>query len=70
MWIQAREMMPALHSFYAKDLRLHFDDLATAGLTAFRHYLYYYNVTDDIPDLPLYELPEDWEDDEHPEPLL
>ena len=46
------------------------DDLAVAGLTEFRDYLYYYNITDEIPELPLYELPEDWEDDEEPGPFL
>ena len=70
VWVQAREMPPPLHAFYSDDLRLRLDDLAMAGLTEFRDYLYYYNVTDEIPALPLYELPEDWEDDEEPEPLL
>ncbi len=70
VWVQAREMPPALHTFYREDLRLRLDDLAMAGLTEFRDYLYYYNITDEIPELPLYELPEDWEDDEEPEPLL
>ena len=70
LWVQAREMPPVLHTFYSEDLRFRLDDLAMAGLTEFRDYLYYYNITDEIPALPLYELPEDWEDDEEPEPLL
>ena len=70
VWVQAREMPPALHTFYREDLRLRLDDLAMAGLTEFRDYLYYYNITEEIPELPLYELPEDWEDDEEPELLL
>ena len=51
-----------MHTFYREDLRLRLDDLAMAGLTEFRDYLYYYNITEEIPELPLYELPEDWED--------
>ena len=70
MWVQAREMPPVLHTFYSEDLRLRLDDLAMASLTEFRDYLYYYDVTDEIPELPLYELPEDWEDDEEPGPFL
>ncbi len=70
MWVQAREMPPALHTFYTEGLRLRFDDLATASLTEFRQYLYYYNITDDLPELPLYELPDDWEDDAKETPLL
>lgn len=69
-WVQALDLSPAAQAFYREGLRLRFDDLAVAGLTEFRHYLYYYNVTEEIPDLPLYELPEDWEDDEEPEPLF
>ena len=70
LWVQAREMPPALHTFYTEGLRLRFDDLATASLTEFRQYLYYYNITDDLPELPLYELPDDWEDDAKETPLL
>ncbi len=70
VWMQAREMPPVLHAFYSEDLRLRLDDLAVAGLTEFRDYLYYYNITDEIPELPLYELPEDWEDDTDEVPLL
>ena len=68
--LQAREMPPALHTFYTEGLRLRLDDLATASLTEFRQYLYYYNVTEDLPELPLYELPDDWEDDPKETPLL
>ena len=56
-----------LHSFYLEDLRLRLDDLATAGLTQFREYLFYYGVTADVPDTPFCTLPED--EDEEPEPL-
>ena len=70
LWVQAREMPPALHAFYTEGLRLRFDDLATASLTELRQYLYYYNITDDLPELPLYELPDDWEDDVEERPLL
>ena len=70
LWVQAREMPPPVHQFYTEGLRWRFDDLATASLTELRQYLYYYKITDDLPELPLYELPDDWEDDANEVPLL
>lgn len=64
LYVQAREMPPALHTFFAEGLRLRFDDLALASLTEFRQYLYYYHITEDLAELPLYEIPEDGEEDE------
>ncbi len=69
VWTQAREMTPEAHAFFSDDLRLRFDDLATASLTELRQYLYFYHVTEEIPDLPLFLLPDDQDDDE-PTPLL
>ena len=70
VFMQAREMPPALHAFFADDLRVRFDDLATASLTEFRQFLYYYHVTDEIPELPLFAEPEDFSDDDDDAPLL
>ena len=44
--------------------------VATAGLAEFRQYLYYYNVTADIPELPLYKVPDETRDGDAREPLL
>ena len=59
VWVQSREMPPDLHAFFADDLRVAFDDLATASLTELRQYLFYYGVTPDVPELPLYTLEDD-----------
>lgn len=77
VWVQSREMPPELHAFFADDLRVAFDDLATASLTELRQYLYYYGVTPDVPELPLYTLddpdadaPDDAGTDDPLRPLL
>jgi len=59
IWLQAHDMSPDVHAYFADDLRLRLDDLATASLTEFRQFLLYYGVTEDVPELPLYVLPED-----------
>ena len=70
VWLQAHEQPPVLHSFFAEELRLRFDDLATASLTEFRQHLFYYNITEDIPELPMYVVPETARDDDAREPLV
>lgn len=63
VWVQAQETTATLNEFYREDLRTGLDKLAIASLTEFRKYLFYYDVTEDIPDLPLVYL-EDEEDEE------
>jgi chorismate dehydratase len=73
VWAQARETVPELHAYFLENLRLRFDDLVMASLTEFREYLFYFQITDEVPDLPLYTIPEDEEDEEEDEdevPLL
>lgn len=70
VFVRSREMTPTLHAFFADDLRVRFDDLAIASLTEFRQYLYYYHVTEEIPDLPLYLLPDDGLADDDDAPLI
>lgn len=73
VWAQTREMPPELYEYFLENLRLRFDDLAMASLTAFREYLFYFQITDEVPNLPLYTIPEDEEDEEEDEdevPLL
>jgi len=64
VWIQAQETSASLNTFYQEDLRTGLDRLAIASLTEFRQYLFYYDVTEDIPDLPLVSLDEDEEEAE------
>ncbi len=65
-WLQANDMPPVIHHFYADDLRLSFDDLAIASLTEWSQYLYYYGITEEVKDLVVYQIPtgEAEEDDE------
>jgi hypothetical protein len=64
VWVQAQETSANLNSFYREDLRTGLDKLAIASLTEFRKYLFYYDVTEDVPDLPFVYLDEDEEEAE------
>ena len=64
VWVQAQETSEILNEFYREDLRTGIDKLAVASLTELRKYLFYYDVTDDIPDLPFVFLDEEEEDEE------
>lgn len=52
VWAKAQETSPSLHPFYRDSVRTGLDKLAIASLTAFRKYLFFYDATDDIPDVP------------------
>lgn len=69
VWVQAQETLPDLHSFYREDLRVRLDDLAVASLTELRQHLFYYDVLDEVPELPLVALQEE-DEDEDDQPLL
>ena len=43
---------------YQDGLRLRLDDLAVAGLTGLREYMYYYGAIEEMAELPFYEPPE------------
>ncbi len=47
-WLQSQETTPDLHRFYRDDVRIHLDDMATAGLTSLREHLFYYDVVDEM----------------------
>lgn len=70
IWMQAQEMSPALHAFFKDDLRLRLDDLATASLTEFRQHLFFYDVTEEIPEIPFFYLSEDEAEDDEDQPLI
>ncbi|PSQ64745.1 MAG: hypothetical protein BRD32_05315 [Bacteroidetes bacterium QH_2_64_74] len=64
VWVQAQETTASLNEFYREDLRTGLDKLAIASLTEFRKYLFYYDVTEDIPDLPFVYLDEEEEEED------
>jgi len=63
VWVQAQETSATLNEFYREDLRVGLDKLAIASLTEFRKYMFYFNVTDEVPDVPFVYL-DDEEDEE------
>lgn len=63
VWVQAREMPEGVHSFFKDALRLRLDRLAIASLTELEQFLFYYNLADDVPEVPFVYL-EDEEDEE------
>jgi predicted solute-binding protein len=64
VWVQAQETTASLNEFYREDLRTGLDKLAIASLTEFRKYMFYYDVTEEVPDLPLVYLDEEEEEEE------
>lgn len=62
VWAKAQETSDRLHAFYQESIRTGLDKLAIASLTEFRQYMFYYDATDDIPDVPFAFLDDD--DDE------
>ncbi len=70
LWIQSQETPPALHAFYKDALRVRLDDLAIASLTEYRQHLFYYNVVDEVPEMPFYFLPDEEEKDDGKRPLI
>lgn len=51
-WITSAAPPQHLREFYTEDLRTGIGRLERASLTDFRTYLFYYNVSDEIPDMP------------------
>lgn len=62
IWVRAQETSTEMHTFYREDLRIQLDDLATAGLTEYSQYLFYYEVLSEITVVPFAFLED--EDDE------
>lgn len=69
-WLRTQDLPEAIASFYEKDVRVRFDDLAVASLTELRQFLFYEKVLEDIPDLPLVAYEDDQEDDKRDIPLI
>lgn len=70
-WVQAQETPARVHEFYRDDLRIRFDDLATASLTELKRYLFYYQVLSDVPSLHFAKRPdEDEEQEDGRQPLV
>ena len=64
IWLRAQETSQDLHTFYAEDLRFRLDDLVTASLTELQQYLFYYDLVDEVVDIPFAYLPDDEDDEE------
>lgn len=66
LWLSSQDLTPAMHDFYSEQMRLHLDDLAIAGLTELRQFLFYYGVFDEVRELPVVFLTqnEDGEEDD------
>lgn len=69
VWIRAQETSAQLHEFYRDGLRLRLDDLAAASLTELKQFLFFYDMIDEVRDIPFAFLPDD-EDEEGTKPLL
>ena len=64
-WVENENPPEALREFYTDDLRTGIGRLERASLTDFRTYLFYYNVADEIPDMPFVsEDPDSQHEDE------
>lgn len=70
VWMQAHETSREMHDFYADSMRFRLDDLCLAGLTEFRQFLFYYNVVDDVREIPFVFIPDEEEQDQGRKPLL
>jgi chorismate dehydratase len=66
LWTSARETTPELHEFFREDLRVRLDDLAVASLTELRQYLFFYNITEEVVEIPFVIIHTD-EDEENPD---
>jgi len=67
VWVQAQETPANLNAFYSEDLRIRIDRLGIASLTELRTYLFYYDVMDEIPDVPFASREEDEDEEEKEE---
>jgi len=52
VWVMSQETSKRLGEFYREDLRSGLDRLAMASLTELRQFMFYYDLTDEVPDLP------------------
>jgi len=64
VWVQAQETPATLNEFYREDLRVRVDRLGIASLTELRTYLFYYDVMDEIPDVPFASVDEEEDEEE------
>lgn len=70
VWLRAQETSEELFEFYADGMRFRLDDLCVAGLSEFRQFLFYYDVLDDVRDIPFVFLTDEEEEDQGRKPLL
>ena len=70
VWIRAQETSQDLHVFYAEDLRLRLDDLVESSLSEFRQYVFFYELVEDVRDIPVVYLDEDEGEEDDSEEAL
>lgn len=70
LWMQAKETSADMHEFYADSMRFRLDDLCIAGLTELRKFLFYYDVVDDVRDIPFVFIPDEEAENGGRQPLL
>lgn len=70
VWLRTQKSSENLHDFYSESMRFRLDDLCVAGLTELRQYLFYYDVVDDVREIPFMFIPDDEGQDQEREPLL
>lgn len=64
LFLRTHEQTPEMHDFFQNQIRVRFDDLAIAGLTEFRQFLFFYGLLDDMTDLPVAFLPDPDDEEE------
>ena len=62
LWLKDQQLSAEEEDFYTEQLRVNFDDLVVAGLTELRQLLFFYNVFDEVRELPVVYLSEDNEE--------
>ena len=70
VWLRAQETSQDLHTFYAEDLRFRLDDLVIASLTEFKQYLFYYDMIDEVVEIPFVYLSDEEEEEQGGSPLV
>ena len=69
-WLEKQDLPEEPHAFFAEELRLRLGRLATASMTELRHYLFYYDLTDEVPDVPFLYVPDEENSGDQDEILL
>ena len=69
-WLGEQRLSPEAEAFQRDSLRFRLDDVAIAGLTELRQFLFFYRITDDVPNLNFVALPDEEDGGKQRKPLL